>query len=296
MKKKIFITGISSQIIQATLAHIDFAEHEIYGLTRNPEKVSITKNVTVVKGDIMNIETFRFFLKDCNFIIHAAAVTHSLNEKDYFEVNLEATKNLIDLANKTGVSNFIYISSNTAGEHSGAYGKSKFLAENYIKNNFENWLILRPAEVYGSGKKEGIEKFVSGVINSPLALYPAGVPDKLYPVHLDDVARIFFEVIFVEKITNEQITICGPGGFSFPELFQLIKTYKRKHIYPISISKNLMFLIEKISRKIPFYMGIMPDQIPRLYSRKNCGTTLFRQGKKTFENYLKERIFSDEKV
>jgi len=266
--------------------------YEIYGLTRNPENVNTNSNIKLIKGDIRDISTLQNFLKECSIIIHAAAVTHSFNEKEYFDINLEATKKLINLANQCGIKKFIFISSNTAGEDSGAYGKTKFLAEKYIENNFRNWLILRPAEVYGGNKNEGIEKFISGIIKNSITPYPAGVPTKLYPVHLDDVAEIIYKVIFEEEITNEKITICGPAGYSFPELLQLIKYYKEKPLYSIPVSKYFMFFIEKIARKIPFYMGIIPDQIPRLYSRKNSGTTLYRRGKKSLRTYLGERLLS----
>jgi len=292
MKKKIFITGISSEIILSFIDLLDLTAYEIYGLTRNPENVNTSPKIKLIKGDIKHVETFKPFLKECSIFIHAAAITHSFNEKEYFDINLEATKELIDLANQCGIKKFIFISSNTAGEHSGAYGKTKFLAEKYIEKKFKNWLILRPAEVYGGDKNEGIEKFISGVIKHPIALYPVGVPTKLYPVHVDDVAEILYKVIFAEEISNEKITICGPKGYSFPELLHLIKSTKEKPIFSIPISKNFMFLIEKLTRRFPFYIGILPDQILRLYSRKNFESTLYRKGKKSFKTYLVKRLLS----
>lgn len=286
MKKKIFITGISSEIILAFIKLIDMKVYEIYGLTRNPENVITNPKIKLIKGDLKDIDSTKKIMKGCSIIIHAAAVTHSFNEREYFDINLEATKELIDLANQFKIKKFIFISSNTAGEDSGAYGKTKFLAEKYIETNFKSWLIFRPSEVYGGNKKESIEKFISGNINNPFAPYPADVPSKLYPVHLEDVAEIIYKTIFEEEIINEKITICGPEGYSFPDFLQLIKYFKEKPLYSIPVPKYFMFFIEKTARKIPFYIGIIPDQIPRLYSRKNSGTTLYRKGKKSLKNYL----------
>ncbi|GHA30070.1 hypothetical protein GCM10007103_09200 [Salinimicrobium marinum] len=293
MKKKIFITGVSSEIILSLIDRINMDEYEIYGLTRNPENINSNGKVTLIKGDIQNINTIEVYLKECSVIIHAAAVTHSFNEKKYFNINLKATKELVKMATQCGITKFIFISSNTAGKKSGAYGVTKFFAEKYIENNFQKWLILRPAEVYGGNKKEGVEKFISGIIDNPMSLYPAGVPTKLYPIHLDDLADIIYNVVFEEEITNEKITICGPTGYSFPEIIRVIKFFKDKHIPTIPMSKHLMFIIAKITRWVPFYVGIIPDQIPRLYSTKNNGTTKFLRGKRTLETYLKERITSE---
>ena len=289
MKTKIFITGISSEMVLTFIKYIDLSKYEIYGLSRAPEAIKTNLKINLIKGDILDLSSFQTYIKECSIIIHAAAITHSFNQKKYFDFNLEATKNIVKLAIKNKVEKFIFISSNTAGERSGAYGKTKFLAEKYIKNNFPNWLILRPSEVYGVRKSEGIDIFISDNLKNPIAFYPAGVPSKLYPIHIDDVGSILYNIIFREKLIREKITICGPKGYSFPELLKLIEVHRKKFITTIPIAKKIMFLIEKICEAFPFYIGIIPDQISRLYSEKNTGTTLYYKGEKTLESYLKER-------
>ncbi|MHB1147213.1 MAG: NAD-dependent epimerase/dehydratase family protein, partial [Lutibacter sp.] len=159
---KIFITGISSKLMQQLAALIDFSLHEVIGVSRNPELLNLD-NVKIIKGDMHNIKLFEHYLENCDMLIHAAAVTHSFKEQEYFSVNFEATKKLVDIANKNQISKFIYISSNTSGLESGSYGLSKYLSEQYIAKNASNWLIFKIAEVYGGTKNEGIEALIKKI-------------------------------------------------------------------------------------------------------------------------------------
>ncbi|MCY2686937.1 NAD-dependent epimerase/dehydratase family protein [Salinimicrobium sp. TH3] len=296
MKKRIFITGISSKIILALIELIDLEEHEIFGLTRNPENLNLHPEINLIKGDITDYERIENLIKECDLIIHAAAVTHSFDKEKYFNVNLHATKKLVDLASTLDIGKFVFISSNTASEKSGAYGLTKFLAENYIADNLKNWLILRPSEIYGGDSKEGIEKFVSEITYKSIILYPTGVPSKFYPIHFEDVAEIIYNLVFEERITNEKITICGPTGYSFSDVISLTKNVNKRNTITIPVLKSWMFLIQGITEKLPFFVGVIPDQISRLYGPKNLGSTKFRLGQKSFEDYLTERLFRDIKI
>jgi hypothetical protein len=46
--------------------------------------------------------------------IHAAAVNHPFNETGYYNINLNTTKNFVDITNSCQVKGFVSVSSNTA--------------------------------------------------------------------------------------------------------------------------------------------------------------------------------------
>lgn len=80
IKEKIFITGISSSIMQQLIAIINTAKYEIIGLSRKPLPQN-SENIKIIQADIANINLYEDHLKNCSLIIHAAAVTHSLMKK-----------------------------------------------------------------------------------------------------------------------------------------------------------------------------------------------------------------------
>ncbi|MHB1197078.1 MAG: NAD-dependent epimerase/dehydratase family protein [Lutibacter sp.] len=265
---KIFITGISSKLMQQLAALIDFSLHEVIGVSRNPELLNLD-NVKIIKGDMHNIKLFEHYLENCDMLIHAAAVTHSFKEQEYFSVNFEATKKLVDIANKNQISKFIYISSNTSGLESGSYGLSKYLSEQYIAKNASNWLIFKIAEVYGGTKNEGIEALIKKIRFNSIIFCPLDVPSKFYPIHISDTVELIYADIFFTTNKKKIIVINGAKGYTFLEIIKLTKAITNSNVKIIFLKKEWMFLIRNIVKLIPFSIGIIPDQIDRLYGKKD---------------------------
>jgi len=131
-RKKVFVTGASPGLIRAVINLLSVEKFEVICLTRQniEEKViGISWHV----GDLLKPETYERVLSSCDVVLHGAAVTHTINEQEYYEVNLEGTKKLLSLFEPNAEVRFIFISSRTASEESGAYGRSKFLAEKALK-------------------------------------------------------------------------------------------------------------------------------------------------------------------
>jgi NADH dehydrogenase len=88
-----------------------------------------------------------------------AAVTHSDNPSEYFRVNTDLTKQLLLACLPS--QHFAYVSTICAHPDAGAYGRSKWLAEEAIRDSGLNYTIIRPAEIYGSSNSEGIDALIA---------------------------------------------------------------------------------------------------------------------------------------
>lgn len=124
-------------------------------------------------GDITVYEDLEKASRDCDYIIHTAAVTRQTlpGLKDYLKVNLGGTQNVIEAAFKNKIKRLIYVSStNSIGygtsdrpgtEEKAAmkpytesyYAQSKFMAEKEVLDAVEkkglNALILNPSFMIG---------------------------------------------------------------------------------------------------------------------------------------------------
>ncbi len=287
MKTKVFITGISSEIMLRFASLIDFTKYEVVGLTRNPEFLHID-HVVLVKGDICNPRQFVHHVESSTIIIHAAAVTHSFGNDAYYHVNLDATKKLVDIAKKDKAKKIIFISSNTAGYQSGTYGLTKLMSEEYIQQNLNHWTILRLAEIYGGGKKEGIEKLIENVLTKSFVLCPVGVPTKFFPIHIDDVVRLIHTYSLNQDTSNKISIVNGPKGFSCLEIITLVKAISGRNVHVIFIRRKWIFFIKRIASLLPFHLGIIPDQIDRLYSEKRIEKQ--DQDMMPLASYIKKRV------
>jgi dihydroflavonol-4-reductase len=111
-----------------------------------------------------------------DYVVHAAGVTKCLHEDDFFRVNTQGTKNLVNaiLALNMPIKRFVYLSSlsvfgaikekrpyseiseDDVPKPNTAYGRSKLEAERYLDTigNYFSYIILRPTGVYGPREKD----------------------------------------------------------------------------------------------------------------------------------------------
>jgi nucleoside-diphosphate-sugar epimerase len=123
-----------------------------------------------------DLKTLRHALQPADTIIHCAASTRALTEKDYLEANVQFTSDL--LGQTTRGQRFVFISSQAAVGPSNSrspvneqspprplshYGKSKLAAEGLVRDwggqNQRNYVILRPSMVYGPRERDLYQAF-----------------------------------------------------------------------------------------------------------------------------------------
>ena len=189
--------------------------------------------------------------------------------QSYYQINYEATQKLVEISQKNK-SRFVFISSRVAGENSGAYGNSKLLAEKYIQKNCENWLIIRPSEIFGVSKNEGIESLIEDAAKKKVLPYPIGVESKLYPIHVDDVNKIMHDHIFQIQSRNQIVAINGQKGYLYKEVIETVANACSNRPLLIPIPKLFVQTIGFVLKVFRIKTAdIVPDQIPRLYSEKD---------------------------
>ena len=286
MKKKIFITGITSVIMKRLCEQINFSEYEVIGLSRSPNLHSI-KHVKLIKADIQEINKYIQHIKSCDIIIHAAASTHSYDLSTYYTINLEVTRKIVTIAKNLNLKKFVYLSSNCADPSCGDYGNSKLLAEQFIISNLNNYTIFRISEVYGYKSKEGIEQLVSNAIKNHFTICPKEVPYKFSPIHISDVTQLLFDNIFLFSKKPEIIGLNGKEKYSYFDIVKLIKI--KNNLTILHLNKRQMFFINKIIKLLPFKIGIYPDQVERLYGIKSYGNNEFKNNH-NLKEYISNKI------
>jgi nucleoside-diphosphate-sugar epimerase len=266
MKTKILITGLSSTLMQVFAEKISNEQYEVIGLSRQP--FASDGPFKWIKGGLKELASMKELLSEIEIIVHAAAITHTFYEEDYLELNLAQTIEMVTAANECGVKRMIYVSSRAATLNAGGYGKSKFLAEEYIKEHCKDWLIFKPSEIFGGAKNEGIETLISDVLKKPYAFYPAN-GEKMYPVDLKDTAAIMHYYSFVQDTSNQSIIINGKESFGYKELIKLIAQKANRTTIAIPIPRFVMYSVKYLLQITGLKIGIVPDQVDRFYAVKN---------------------------
>ena len=137
--------------------------------------------VELFYGDILNKDSLKDIAKDINFVYHLAGEIYSKRSRDFYRVNCDGTKNLVEVCLPENIDRFIFLSSIASvgpnREHGillneqspcrpiDPYGRSKLGAEKLLMNFFKKHgfpiVIVRPPTVYGpSGRSQIIKKIL----------------------------------------------------------------------------------------------------------------------------------------
>ena len=167
-------------------------------------KKNIINKKKFYKIDFSNKKVSKLIKKfSVKSVVHCGAFSYVLdaeaNKNKYYTNNVLKTKRFIDICKKSGVENFIFLSSSNVYKElnknynekdptqpKNFYGKNKILIENFLKKkNFNSLIILRLFNVIGLSKKFYIFKFLK-----------------------NDYQRIFFKFIYdIKKVSINYVKI-----------------------------------------------------------------------------------------
>jgi nucleoside-diphosphate-sugar epimerase len=212
-----------------------------------------------------------------DMVIHFAGVTHASDEQQYWRVNRDGTRRLAKATHANGCRRFVYISTRCATHGSGAYGESKLAAEQELqKSEWESLLIIRPAEIYGGGGNEGIDRMLAMARRWRFVPALFGHSNLLFaPMHVDDFTRLTAGLIQQHHHGIRIETMCGPEDLSGIAIASRIA--KRYRALPLPLWWPAVAVGLKALHKLGFAI-IKPDQLTRLTGEKtgaaaSAGTT-----------------------
>jgi len=280
----ILITGANGIVGSAICRKFVNAGLEVAILRRPSSNLStlteIKDKIEIFEGDILDILSLEKAMQRADAVIHCAAMVslHSRDKKKMFKVNIEGTKNLVNLSLKYGVKEFVQISSVAAlGRNKGvtvidenskwtnseldsAYAESKYLAEIEVWRGIEeglNALIVNPSVVLGRGNPDHSSAQIFKYIMEGNYFYTEG---QVNYIDARDVAESVFR-LWQCKAFGERF-ILNAGTTTYKNLFSLIAKEMNKRTPSIKVNSTLLraaFVFEKLKS---FFTG-KPSLITR---------------------------------
>jgi nucleoside-diphosphate-sugar epimerase len=263
---RILVTGASSPLAVGVLRQLLLHRDVELWCGRHRKEIPVADpRLHVIDLDLES--DLRGALLPFDLVIHFAGVTHASDEQQYWKVNLEGTTRLAQAARENGCRRFVYVSTRCATHGSGAYGESKLAAEQEVqKFDWESLLIIRPAEIYGGGGKEGIDRMLA--VARRWRIVPAlfGHANLLFaPMHVDDFTTLAAELIQQHREGVRIENVCGPEDLTGIELASRIG--KRYRAVPLPLWWPAVAVGLKALHKIGFVI-VKPDQLTRLIGEK----------------------------
>ena len=260
----IFITGATSPIMQALIEVLLSNGHTVKGLTRSPAK-ALSVNMEWIVGDLNDPDLDYSFLNGVNLIIHAAAVSNTMVDEQYEKGNTMVTKLLVDRAKNMNISAFVYISTIFAKENGDPYGQSKWNAEEIIRKDMEQHLIVRFSQLYGYGAHSRIDKLIQQIRSRTFIFYPTGDNPNIFPLNYTDAVSVLQRIPSQCPLKGETITIAGSKGYTYGDLLQHISVAMNKKVMFIPIPVMIPKLLKRWLQMVRWPEIIFPAQIDRLF-------------------------------
>jgi uncharacterized protein YbjT (DUF2867 family) len=270
MIETVFVTGGSSTLGQHVLRRLMSHLHILAVVHRH--KVEIRDGeIELLHGGLEEAVRHPRALQRAQVVLHMAAVTHADEPAEYFSVNAELTKQLVSACSPS--QHFIYVSTICADPDGGAYGRSKWLAEEAIRGGGLDYTIIRPAEIYGSTNDEGIDALIA------LARKVRILPDfrhrgsiKYAPISVQEAAHFIAEATICRRHTGQTYTLCAERSCGAPEIARALRSSVRP-LFVVPVPVMMLRAAKRLRLPLPFKR----DQLDRLVLRKTYDSALARR-------------------
>jgi uncharacterized protein YbjT (DUF2867 family) len=270
MIETVFVTGGSSTLGQRVLRRLTSHFHVLAVVHRHNVEVPDAE-IELVRGGLEETVRNPQTLHRAQVVLHMAAVTHADDPTEYFHVNAELTKQLVSACSAS--QHFIYVSTICAHRDGGAYGYSKWLAEEAIRGSGLDYTIIRPSEIYGAKDTEGIDALIA--VARKVRILPDfryGGSIKYAPISTQEAADFIAEAAIYRRETGQTYTLCADRSYTAPEMARALRSSVRP-LFVIPVPITMLRAAKALRLPIPFKR----DQIDRLVLPKAYDSTLARR-------------------
>lgn len=223
-----------------------------------------------------------------HYVIHNAGLTKTPHLQDFYEANAENTRRLCVALVRAEVApqRFVYISSLSSYSYLGAkdgiirigdtqmptteYGRSKLLAEHYVRESGLAYTMLLPTGVYGSGEQDYLMA-IKGIKQG--FNFMAGLrPQELSFVHGEDVARASLFILEKQEAQGQSYIIADGDTYTDVEFTNLVKELLGvKRLFNLRIPLSLLWCICQFGGVYARLTGravpLNPDKYPLMKQR-----------------------------
>ena len=272
--KKVLITGANGFIGGTLMRYYQNQGQDVIGVDL------VGNGADILEGDISQPHTISHLLKECDVIVHTAAlVSNAMKDSDMWRVNVLATRNLITAAKEHKVRRFVQISSVVAYGNSaegeldenqpvhadgGSYVLTKLASEHVVLSEQANddieIVILRPGDAYGPGSRPWIITPLEAISKNQFMLPEKG-KGFFRPIYIDDLVRGIATATSHPDAAGEIFNLSCEG-------YMLTKDYFAPHYEwlqkkgPMLVSTKLALRISSIASTMANLMGNLNEASP----------------------------------
>lgn len=286
---KILIAGGTGFVGASLTGELIKNGHQVSLLVREKSgyKVRQFNKVSVVRCEydypVISLDDEFEVLANCVGIIREFPSKEITFEKAHYEI----VKYLIDLARANSIKRFIQISALGVGpDAKTGYFKTKYRAEEAVRNSGLNYTIFRPSTIFGPN-----DDFINMLLGmfKRLPVMPVIGDGKYHmqPVYIDDLCSVIIKSLEDELTFYRSFEIGGPEIISYNSMLDTIGNVLGKRVPKIHQPVVIMRILARMLGRFSWF-PITTEQLTMLLEDN------FTHDKSLFEQYnIHPRSFED---
>lgn len=274
---KVFLTGGTGFVGSEVLRQLMAAGHDVRALVRpgSEQKLAVRDGVETWPGDATEPATLAGALAGCDAVIHLVGIIREFPGRGitFERLHVGGTGNVLAAAREQGVRRWLHMSANGTGPAgTTAYHRSKWAAEQRVRDSGLDWTVFRPSLIFGKGG-EFVTMLGDLIRKLPLVPVLGDGQYRLQPVAVAQVAESFVRALTMPETVGQTYHLGGGASYSYDEILDLTgRAIGREHVakahQPLFMVKPMIRVLEHAD-----HFPITSDQLEMLLAGNICDTT-----------------------
>jgi len=248
------------------------------------------RGMQIIRGDLFCHEVLDALTKECDTIYHLAGKVHSdptnyAEEQEFYQINVEGTKNLLKVSRKNKVKRVIFYS--TVGVYGldadfhgdefsscnpkSAYAKSKYLAEqlilNHVKDGGPEGVVLRFPVVYGPSDRGNVAKLIKA-IHDGIFFYFGDGKSLRSMISSTNAAEAAIRASSTPEAASELFCVTDGRDYTVQEIVeticQTLGTSKKQRHLPLFVAQSFGMVGDSVRKLLRAKFPIDSDKVRKL--------------------------------
>jgi len=280
----VLVTGATGFVGREVVRQLVAAGHSVRALVRkgSEERLPASLPVEISHGDVTEATTLTRALDGCDAVINLVGIIREFRDRKitFQRLHIEATASLLAAARQRGVQRLLQMSANGAGPESETdYHRSKWQAEQAVRDSGLDWTIFRPSLIFGRGGE--FVEMLAGLIRSlPVVPVIGDGHYRMQPVAVEQVAESMVKALKMPQTFAQTYQLGGGESYSYNEILDLtgsaiaVEPVRKIH-QPVLLMKPVIKVMQHAA-----CFPITSDQLSMLLAGNVCDPSAWAE---TFE-------------
>lgn len=276
---RVFVTGATGFVGRAVVQALRANGHIVRCLVRRGSERDLRglEAIERVEGDILAPGSLDEAVAGCDVVIHLVGIIreHPAHGVTFEGVHHQGTLNVLNAAVGGGARRFLHMSAlGTRANARSRYHRTKWMAEEAVRESALPWTIFRPSIIYGRG--DGFVSMLAGMVGRlPIVPVIGDGRQKLQPVPVEQVAEGFARAVDLPATAKQTFEVGGPDIVTMVALLDLIgAALGKRRVLKAHVPLPLVRAAARVLHPIPSF-PVTPDQLTMLDEDSTCDPSAF---------------------